>query len=357
MRNYKWETLALIQKHKVFCFFGVGSHFNGVMDYWLEFMPKAPHICSDNDPDKWDNQYRGVFCHPPKTLAGMRNDIVVFITTRAYKPIQKQLNEMGVENYVLPWIDIQNADYIKNIDTAEMVTQLCSAYALLGDDKSREVFCTVVERVLGKNTNVTIMGGVCEPNQYFPKDLYTLRDDESCVDCGAFDGDTFVDFTKRTGGKFYAFHAFELNQNNYEAFRINQLDKWLGTPVALHMAGVSDKDENITYADSSSPATKVGEGTLRGRLVTLDRILENRPVTIIKMDIEGYELKALQGATKIIQEQAPILAICVYHRFRDLWEIPLWIKQTNPDYKIYLRHHTNLDCETVCYAIPPNRSV
>ena len=350
MRNHKQEVLDIIARKKFFAFYGVGSHFNGVMDYWLEFMPRVPNICSDSDPWKWDQQFRGITCHPPKTLGEMRDDLVVFITTRAYKPIQKVLDDMGVENHVLPWLDIQNADWVgKQGGTSPF--SLVEGFCLLEDKQSEVVFRTVYDRVLGSDTDVTIMETVCEPDQYFPKDLITLTDHESFVDCGAFNGDTFEDFTQRTRGKFAAYHAFELNQNNYEDFRRNQLDKWLGTPVSLHMAGVSDTDENITYADSSSPATKVGEGTLRGRLVTLDRILENRPVTFIKMDIEGYEYRALMGAKKIITEQKPKLAICVYHHFRDLWEIPLLIKSLNPDYKIYLRHHTNLDCETVCYAI------
>ena len=91
---------------------------------------------------------------------------------------------------------------------------------------------------------------------------------------------------------------------------------------------------------------------LRARLLSMPvGILYGEKVTMIKMDIEGYELKALMGAKQIIKEQKPKLAICAYHTFSHLWEIPLLIKSLNPDYKIYLRHHTNLDCETVCYAI------
>jgi len=45
------------------------------------------------------------------------------------------------------------------------------------------------------------------------------------------------------------------------------------------------------------------------------------------------------------------LAICIYHDFRHLWEIPLYIKELVPEYKIYLRHHTDLAYETVCYAM------
>jgi hypothetical protein len=70
------------------------------------------------------------------------------------------------------------------------------------------------------------------------------------------------------------------------------------------------------------------------------------------MDIEGAEPNALRGAAGIIRAQRPKLAICVYHDFRHLWEIPLYVKSLNPGYKLYLRHHTPLEYETVCYAVP-----
>lgn len=33
--------------------------------------------------------------------------------------------------------------------------------------------------------------------------------------------------------------------------------------------------------------------------------------------------------------------------------IPLYIKQLVPDYKLYIRHHSNYGNETVLYAIMP----
>ena len=46
------------------------------------------------------------------------------------------------------------------------------------------------------------------------------------------------------------------------------------------------------------------------------------------------------------------LAICVYHRISDLWELPLMMHEMEPGHKLYLRHHTPVYCETVCYSLP-----
>ncbi len=38
----------------------------------------------------------------------------------------------------------------------------------------------------------------------------------------------------------------------------------------------------------------------------------------------------------------------------DLWEIPLYIKSLNPEYRLYIRHHSKqYPCEMVLYAVMP----
>lgn len=70
------------------------------------------------------------------------------------------------------------------------------------------------------------------------------------------------------------------------------------------------------------------------------------------MDIEGSELKALEGAKGAIQKHHPILAICVYHRKEDLLTIPQYIKSLYGGYRLYLRAHSRYALELVLYAVP-----
>jgi hypothetical protein len=78
-------------------------------------------------------------------------------------------------------------------------------------------------------------------------------------------------------------------------------------------------------------------------------------VGLIKMDIEGFELEALEGAREVIEKHQPILSICVYHRQNDLWRIPLFIRSLVKDYRLFLRPHDVDGWQLVCYAVPPNR--
>ncbi len=70
------------------------------------------------------------------------------------------------------------------------------------------------------------------------------------------------------------------------------------------------------------------------------------------MDIEGAEFEALKGASGIIRKHQPKLAISVYHKASDYWEIPELIFSIRNDYKLYLRHYTEGIAETVMFFIP-----
>jgi len=73
-------------------------------------------------------------------------------------------------------------------------------------------------------------------------------------------------------------------------------------------------------------------------------------VNMIKMDIEGAEMQALTGAKSVIAKHKPRLAISIYHKIDDYWEIPLAIKAMDPSYKLAFGHHTPALGESMIYA-------
>jgi hypothetical protein len=68
--------------------------------------------------------------------------------------------------------------------------------------------------------------------------------------------------------------------------------------------------------------------------------------------IEGAELEALKGAKKTIIEHRPQLAISIYHKNKDLYEIPLYLNSILKDYTFRIQHYGNCFWETIWYAIP-----
>ncbi|MBQ5415331.1 MAG: FkbM family methyltransferase, partial [Firmicutes bacterium] len=73
------------------------------------------------------------------------------------------------------------------------------------------------------------------------------------------------------------------------------------------------------------------------QLRSLDSVLGGRRAEFIKMDIEGAEHKALQGAAHTIKTFRPAMLIAAYHRTEDLFAIPQTVLSMCPDYRLFLR--------------------
>ena len=62
-------------------------------------------------------------------------------------------------------------------------------------------------------------------------------------------------------------------------------------------------------------------------------------------------MNALIGAEETIRKYKPKLAISLYHKPEDIWEIPAYIISLQKGYRLYLRHYSPWHEETVLYAV------
>lgn len=67
--------------------------------------------------------------------------------------------------------------------------------------------------------------------------------------------------------------------------------------------------------------------------------------------VGGAAYEALKEARKIIKNNYSVLAISLYHKPEDVFEIPKLILDIYSGYKLYLRHYSFSRHETVLYAI------
>jgi FkbM family methyltransferase len=185
------------------------------------------------------------------------------------------------------------------------------------------------------------------PEQYFPSDLIKLRPDELVVDCGAFDGDTL----RSMGSNFAKAWAIEPDPANVSRLRSK------GDPrVTVIECALGDTASNGRFSSDQGVASALtASGGIEVRIETLDRLLEGQRPTFIKLDIEGAEQAALRGGCKLLTRTGAIVAVCVYHRPDDLWMIPLFLRNTLPGHRLFLRSHQNDGFEVVAYAVPPGR--
>ena len=168
------------------------------------------------------------------------------------------------------------------------------------------------------------------------------------MDCGGYVGDTAAEFLRRTKGQYKKLIIFEPEICKGTIIQTNLK----GYEYDLYQYGVWSQSTVLKFdarGDSTSFITENGQIKIPVKALD-DVILKERP-TFIKMDIEGSETEALKGCRRIIEEYKPKLAICIYHRPEDLFEIPLWIHSVNKDYRLLIRQYSSTRFETVCYAI------
>lgn len=187
----------------------------------------------------------------------------------------------------------------------------------------------------------------CWRSQYF--DELFLKPDIGgvFVDCGAFDLNNTIDYIRWCKNDFEAVYAFEADKGCFKGCynKLFSQDDDVRNKVFLYNAAVGDKEE-----ETIMPLYKgQGENVVKKRRI--DDILKGKRVSYLKMDIEGAELEALQGAAQSIRRWKPMLAICIYHKPEDVFEIPQYILSLVKDYRFYVRHYSTCLCETVLYAI------
>lgn len=188
-------------------------------------------------------------------------------------------------------------------------------------------------------------------NQYFDLEyLESTAEKEIFLDLGCYDARSSINFKKWCKGAAFVY-AFEPNQRKIEECKYN-LEK-NKIDYRLISKGVWKEEATLHFTPKDNMSSYISEsGEEVIEVTSLDKVLGDEKVTFIKMDIEGSELSALIGAENIIKMNKPKLAISIYHKMEDIFEIPEIILRYYSNYKLYLRHYFISDSETVLYALP-----
>ena len=148
--------------------------------------------------------------------------------------------------------------------------------------------------------------------------------------------------------KAYAFEADPVNVERCKK-EIRYLKETQLFPCGLW--GHKDELKFSSTGDTEASFFGKDEG-VAVQVSPLDEIIsEDEIITFIKLDIEGAELEALKGAQRTIKRCRPKLAICIYHKPEDIYELPLFVKSLVSEYRLYIRHYSNRAHETVMYAV------
>jgi FkbM family methyltransferase len=300
---------------------------------------------------------------PEAAAARFGQKALWLITVYTNTAVIEQCRSLGVPwvtcaelSWVLPEPRVPSLNFGIPDVLAESVTRIEAAASIWGDAESEaEYHAQVRWRFLLDYAALQAPRPVVET--YFPDDVIRASANEVFVDCGAFTGDTIEAFMTVRGGRFESIVAVEPDVVNCRELR-TRIDDWsrygIG-PIRLETVAAGARRGMLRFETTGTAGSSVGSGVDTVEVVPLDEILAGDEATYIKLDVEGAEHDALLGASGTIRAHMPVLAVCLYHKPADLWNLPLLIRSLGPEYRMYLRRYSDERWESVCYAVPPDR--
>ena len=289
------EFLAALPERRGIVLFGAGIRGAQVLPYFCEDR-RFLGFCSST-VEKQKNGYLGWPVMSPEELARRRDLSVVVSSPNARQEILQILREMGYPEELIFTLDGLEISY---------------------------------------------------NDQYFGP-AFMSYGEEVFVDVGSCNLRSAIALREHCG-QIKKVYALEPDPENFRTCQRNR-EKYHFHQVELLPFGAWSENTTLYFEAKSSGTSCVStKGEIRVPVKRIDDIVEEG-VTFIKMDIEGAELEALKGAQNTIRRDRPKLAICIYHKPEDMTQIPLYIKSLVPEYKFYVRHHSNCPGETVLYAV------
>ena len=300
------ELLKRLEDKRNIIIFGSGINGKGIAQS-LKASGIIPACYADNAKDKWETQVEGIEVKCPEEIDFGNVDAVVISPFKqtVVDTMQKQLLELGARKETM----LNYKDF---------------------------------------------SASVLEWELYFDQDIIKLHEDEVFVDAGALDMETslrFMEECQKIHIQHYRIHAFEPDCVSYGKCK-NMIKKMPNADIRLYNAGLWSEETMLYFEETGNAASRISKEKTGASIktVALDNCVAD-PVTFIKMDIEGAELEALKGSREILKRYRPRLAISLYHKKEDFVEIPAYIKELVPEYKLYIRLYSNASVETVLYAV------
>lgn len=340
-----WEYLKTTDKPIVL--YGMGNGADMIID-----VLRSLGLCY-SDVFASDDFVRGHFFHGKKVLRLCEieekySDFIILMTFAVHdeKTLYK-VKEMAEKHELYsPTVPIAG----KGLFTIEYLKEneelFDKAYNMLADEKSKSTFTDILNfKISGK---IDYLFSCCSEKAEVYDNILRLENNETIVDLGAYDGDTIREFLHHTGGNYNKIYAFEPDSKNFRKLcsKTDMLER-----IERFNLGASDKKQTKFFLKQKGRNSHEDPTGIPVEFDSVDNIVRDT-VSFIKMDIEGSELDALEGAKNIISKHHPKLYVCAYHRNEDMFALPMKIRELNPDYRIYFRHHPYIPAwESNFYAI------
>ena len=340
-----WERLRSTSLPVVI--YGMGDGCNKILAKFQEYGIKCSGIFASDEFVR-GHSFAGFKVRRYSEISQKYDDFIVVPAFGTSLPdVMSRLEAIAGEHpLIMPDTPVIGEEHFDKDEFLSRFSQAEAVYNHLADEQSKKVFINVL--------SYKITGDISylKPVFTLPEEAYDnilrLGENETYVDLGAYTGDTVQEFLSHTNGRYEKIIALEPDKKNFRKCIANliELDN-----IELYNCAVWECDELKTFSGSSGRQGKLSDSGKLTQCRSVDSILSGNKCTYIKYDVEGAEKEAVAGSLDTIKKHSPKLCLALYHRAYDLINLPILIKEINPDYKLFMRQYsyypaweTNLFC-------------
>lgn len=275
-----------------------------------------------------------------KKLSGFDGDFIIAVGFATCIPeVMNHIYSLSQKRRVIvPCVPVFG-DEIFNREFIEKNADKINAVHSLFEDESKRIFEGCINFMFGGELE-TLASVTSEKVEVF-ENVLKLNSSESYLDLGAYRGDTVEEFLHYCGGGYESITALEPDRRTFRKL----CDYLENIPRSTaYQKAVYNEITTLKFSSKAGRQSTISEKGEEIETATVDKLFKNKKVTYIKMDVEGAEKEAIEGAKTTLKEQKPKLNIALYHRSADIFDLPLKISEINPDYKFHIRRHPYIPC-------------
>ena len=327
-----WDTIK--NSGKPVILYGMGNGADMIIDVLHSYKIEYADVFAS------DKFVRGHFFHGKKVLRYSEvcekyDDFIVVMTfaVRDKESLENVRKISREHTLVSPTVPVAGKGLFTKEFIAGNIEKVEKVYSLLADDLSRKTYLDVINFKISGNTDY-LFDCFFEKEKVY-SDIFSFDKQNVILDLGAYDGDTVQEFYEFSKEKYEKIIAIEPDKKNFKKL-LKNTDNYPN--IERHNIGIWNENTEMLFSQSAGRQSRIGDKGEMIEVRNVDSFIDEN-ISLIKMDVEGCELRALQGAKQVIQKYHPNLYVCAYHRNEDIFTLPLLINEYDSSYKIYFRQH------------------
>lgn len=331
------------QQYQAFYLYGATPAAEGTLEF-LKKHGKTVRGVIDRDPQKQKSAFFGFPVVAPETLFAADDNDVGIVIVSAY---QAEITAFLLENRIFsqrifPFLDgMFWPTYSGDFAHCPALDRVANGLQTLEEKR----FLSSWRSFKSTGDLATLVPMPSMRQQYAHQSwLSSLKKGGTALDIGAYDGVTSLELAR--SGHFDKVIAFEPFEENFRLLE-QTAESHLGVaPIEARKLAIGAERASIAQPKETVSSRSRINGDVSYSSGEVDMIevyplddLELDNVSLIKVDIEGFELDFLKGAEQTLRENRPHLAISAYHHADHPREIAEFLYQRFGGVNIHVGHH------------------